>query len=90
MKDFYMIRHSVSDNILHLTCFHYFFVPKLGRSTIKKMGKVMKFIFNDNSDIQQQFVGKTGIKDLQRNARLNLNCHIMSATILKAYLSLLY
>ena len=54
------------------------------------MGKVMKFIFNDNSDIQQQFVGKTGIKDLQRNARLNLNCHIMSATILKAYLSLLY
>ena len=54
------------------------------------MGKVMKFIFNDNSDIQQQFVGKTGIKDLQRNARLNLNCHIMSATILKAYLRLLY
>ena len=48
------------------------------------MGKVMKFIFNDNSDIQQQFVGKTGIKDLQRNARSSLNCHIMSATILKA------
>ena len=54
------------------------------------MGKVMKFIFNDNSDIQQQFVGKTGIKDLQRNARFSLNCHIMSAKVLKAYLRLLY
>ena len=54
------------------------------------MGKVMKFIFHDNSSIEQQFVGKTGIKDLQRNARFSLNCHIMSATILKANLRLLY
>ena len=37
IKDLYMIRDSVSDNILHLTCFRYFLCAKIRKSTIKKM-----------------------------------------------------